>query len=203
MPSYLLNHHLTTPLDIGIGYVAFFGLAAAMIYVLVQIFKQAGGRKPWRLSQAEWLKTLLIFALARITAAVLSVVNQLLSHETTTQNDAAWTSLLTSGKAHPSILILLMVYLIIIAPILEELLFRGILMNLFWPDSFWVPILISATVFGLAHQSNTFSSFLIYFSMGAFFAYLYRSTGNLYTDIIAHMTNNLLAAVTLIMMILH
>ena len=91
---------------------------------------------------------------------------------------------------------------IFLSPIAEELLFRGYLMNAFFkPESFWLPILVSAIFFSLAHASTTIISYLIYMTLGCFLAYTYRRTNNLAASIGLHMLNNLIAMVGMAAMI--
>lgn len=88
---------------------------------------------------------------------------------------------------------------ILLSPVAEELIFRGVLMNLFFKDdAVWPPILLSGVVFTLEHASTTPVSYLIYFFMGAVFAFVYRKTGHLSNVIALHMLNNIVAMAVLL-----
>lgn len=75
------------------------------------------------------------------------------------------------------------------APIVEELLFRGLLQNAlarFIP--FWGAILLSSLVFAAVHGQPYAIPGLM--SLSIAFGYLYHRTGSLRTNIILHMLNN-------------
>ena len=81
---------------------------------------------------------------------------------------------------------------LIIAPIIEELVFRGIF---FFKLRFAFPrviaILISAIVFGIAHFNLVQGVYAAL--LGVVFAFIYDKTGELWTAIIAHMAANTFA----------
>jgi uncharacterized protein len=72
----------------------------------------------------------------------------------------------------------------------EELIFRGILQNLFLKkfNNHHTAIWLSAAIFSAIHFQ--FFGFLPRMLLGAMFGYLYVWTGNLWLPIIAHITNN-------------
>ncbi|MFC0232489.1 lysostaphin resistance A-like protein [Vagococcus entomophilus] len=81
----------------------------------------------------------------------------------------------------------------IAGPIMEELVFRrsiaGIL-SIYSPS--WLAFSISSLLFALAHNDG---HYLIYFSIGFFFCYLYKKTGSIWTSIIAHAGMNFLVSI--------
>ncbi|MFC4291343.1 CPBP family intramembrane glutamic endopeptidase [Sphingorhabdus arenilitoris] len=92
--------------------------------------------------------------------------------------------------------ILLFIMVAILAPVLEEFLFRGLLQNaLKHRMPVYAAIAVSAAIFSLAHV-NWFAAdleFYIFppiFILGAAFGYLYHVTGSLRTCIILHIINN-------------
>ena len=89
---------------------------------------------------------------------------------------------------------------VIWAPIVEELLFRGVFRRFIKNNIFF--IIISGTIFGLLHtvgtETNLFSSIIMsfpYITLGAFFAYIYSKTENICTNMLCHSFQNLLATV--------
>ncbi len=75
------------------------------------------------------------------------------------------------------------------APLTEELLFRGLLQKSLanrMPQ--YAAILIAAAIFGAIHLD--FYAFPALFVMGAVFGYLYYRTGSLRVNILLHMLNN-------------
>lgn len=93
----------------------------------------------------------------------------------------------------------LLYYLLItclLAPISEELVYRGVLMNTFLKDSPWYgDVLLSACVFGYVHVVDGITplAFFTYASGGAILAFLYRKTHSLYYPILLHIMINVAA----------
>jgi membrane protease YdiL (CAAX protease family) len=80
----------------------------------------------------------------------------------------------------------------IAAPVVEELLFRGLLQNaLAKYVPVWGAILLSSFLFALVHVQPYAIPALM--SLSIAFGYLYHRTGSLRTNIILHMANNVLA----------
>jgi membrane protease YdiL (CAAX protease family) len=80
----------------------------------------------------------------------------------------------------------------IIAPVVEELLFRGLLQNaLAKYVPVWGAILLSSFLFALVHLQPYATPGLM--SLSIAFGYLYHLTGSLRTNIMLHMANNVLA----------
>lgn len=80
----------------------------------------------------------------------------------------------------------------IIAPILEELLFRKLFIDYFGKYGKGAAILMSGLLFGLFH--GNFSQFFYAFAMGIILAYVYSYTGKIKYTIAVHMTINFIAS---------
>ncbi len=93
----------------------------------------------------------------------------------------------TAGNA-----VLLFVAVAIVAPIAEELVFRGFLQNsLMQHMPAWGAIGIASIIFGAIHFDPY--AFPVLVLMGAAFGYLYHRTGSMRVNIAAHVLNNALA----------
>lgn len=80
----------------------------------------------------------------------------------------------------------------VVAPLIEELLFRGLLQNaLMHRLPAWAAIILSAFAFALVHMQPLAMPALM--ALGAAFGYIYHKTGSLRMTIILHMINNMLA----------
>ena len=87
----------------------------------------------------------------------------------------------------------LITFTVIMAPIVEELVFRGILMGrVFNPDSI-VGLILSSLLFGLAHMPNSIGVWIVYAGMGFVLGTVYRKCQKLEYCIMAHMINNSIA----------
>lgn len=94
--------------------------------------------------------------------------------------------------------VLYCVNIIFIAPIIEEIAFRGFLMQSLrrFGDSF--ALIVSAVLFGLLHGSPVSISYAI--PMGLVMGYFVLFTGSLHTAMIVHFINNLLAVLLTVAM---
>ncbi|MRH44884.1 CPBP family intramembrane metalloprotease [Aquibacillus halophilus] len=82
----------------------------------------------------------------------------------------------------------------IIAPILEEIIFRKVIFgSIYKRTNFIIAALASALVFGLVHNDNP--HILVYTAMGIVFSFLYVKTKRIIVPIIAHMSINTYAVV--------
>ena len=81
----------------------------------------------------------------------------------------------------------------ILAPIIEEFLFRKLLIDRMYPHGEMAAILTSAALFGLFHQN--FSQFLYTFGIGVVLGYLYCRTGSYIKVTLLHMAFNFIGGV--------
>ena len=99
---------------------------------------------------------------------------------------------LLMGLTSLPISLLFLVIVGLIAPLLEEIIFRGFLFgtlrNSFSP---WRSMVYSSLLFAALHQSLV--AFLPIFFLAMVLAYLYEKTGSLWPSIILHMVNNTVA----------
>lgn len=93
---------------------------------------------------------------------------------------------------------LMFVLVAIIVPIVEEIVFRGVFMKLFFPNQQIIGALIASILFALAHYGTTPLEFITYFIPGAIFGFLaYRYKGIEY-GIVYHMFMNSLAFIVML-----
>ncbi|AXY26164.1 hypothetical protein CL176_09215 [Suicoccus acidiformans] len=89
---------------------------------------------------------------------------------------------------------------IIVAPVLEELIFRKIWMTLFFQkdtrQDHILACLISGVIFGLMHVDYIGLEFVLYSLSGILFAVFYRLSGDIRLPIMVHIMNNFLASLT-------
>lgn len=89
--------------------------------------------------------------------------------------------------------------IVVVAPIAEEVLFRGIML---FPgkklDTTWVRVIISSVLFGLIHSPSDIPSLYTYVGMGVIFSYASKKTQTVEAAIVYHFLNNLLAFIGLL-----
>ncbi|MCI2031089.1 CPBP family intramembrane glutamic endopeptidase [Limosilactobacillus sp.] len=122
---------------------------------------------------------------------ILGILNVLFYHQTETANNR---SLMTILGHNPLVTIVFATSAVVLTPIAEELIFRGVLMNLFFkPNTFWPKVVLSGVVFSAGHISTNIISFLLYCVLGMTLAYVYRKSGDIRNSILLHGLNNLIA----------
>lgn len=87
---------------------------------------------------------------------------------------------------------------ILIAPIGEEFIFRGLFAKYFFPNQntnlkIILYLLFSSSLFSLVHGPDTFLIFILYFSSGLFLGLAFVGKKDLKYPIVLHMINNSLA----------
>lgn len=87
----------------------------------------------------------------------------------------------------------------LLAPILEELLFRGAIQSRLQEAGMhpWLAILSSSLIFGVVHMNP--AQILFAFPLGIIFGWLYYRTGSLLPGIVGHLLNNSIAAANMIL----
>ena len=84
--------------------------------------------------------------------------------------------------------ILIVLYFVIIAPVTEEFLMRGLIMNSLAPVNRKFALIASALLFGIMH--GNFNQMFNGFLLGLIFGYIALKSGSVISSIIAHMTVN-------------
>ena len=91
------------------------------------------------------------------------------------------------------------VMVVIVAPVAEELLFRGLIL---FPgdhlDTTWVRTIISAILFGLIHGPTDVTTAYTYIGMGFIFSYAAKRTRTIEAAIVYHFLNNLLGFIIIV-----
>lgn len=125
---------------------------------------------------------------------ILAQLRVQLTGVTTSENQEAINELTSNLNVT---MVAMVIYGTFLAPVVEELVFRGLILNYFFRKSWWwANIILSGAVFALPHMdtiptnlANTLS-YVIYASMGMVLAYIYKKTGDLKNSIAVHMLNN-------------
>lgn len=140
----------------------------------------------------------LFFLIARVIAIVGTSLITLIYGEDMTANDEALMSI-----DHSNIFVLYFILFVlsigILVPITEELTYRGISTNLlFKKSSFWLPLIITSSIFGLLHTPTNIISFLLYGFIGVVFFLSYYRRKNILDSMLVHIFNNLMGAIFLL-----
>jgi uncharacterized protein len=143
-----------------------------------------------------WLHAIIVVPFLLITAGLLVVVWLIIGARLAPQ----WTSALMSKRGMPDLLQPSAVFTrwqlvfiaVIVAPIVEELVFRGLVLRRFVSSrGFWQGVFASAGIFALLHPQQLLGAFVA----GIVLALLYLASGSLWISMLTHALNN--AAVTI------
>lgn len=171
-------------LALSILYFVVFGL---LILSAGAVTRQYSGQLQLKRLQRRDFKIIIGgYGLIMLLEAVFQVLNQLIYHQDQTQNNSAIKALMGGS---PAAMWMMGISAIFLTPIVEELIFRGALTNLFFKRS-WLKVLLSGLVFGSLHTSSTLPSFLIYVTMGLLLATVYRLSGKIMAAITLHFIIN-------------
>lgn len=167
-------------------------LTIGVVKILVYAVKQQAPqlrRYPW-----EWEKLVYVFVgyFAIIFGLMFVNLTRILitGHITVAQNQQTLQNTFKQGLYG---VVFVGFLAIVVAPLVEELIFRGVVMNYFFKDKgWWWNIGLSATLFGYFHVYSAFNffDFLQYALMGGILAYIYKKTGQIQYAMLTHAFNN-------------
>lgn len=193
MDYYSLNCYLNFVVDLGMMVVVFLIFKNQMI----EQFKEFKNDIKGHLLYGLVIGPALIYAVGILGG----LITLLLGGADTSENQALIESI---TQVQP---ILMMVTTVVFAPILEEMIFRGIVFGWSYELNPRFAHFISAFVFGFVHVMNAVLSGQIsewiqifsYFFMGLALSYLYAKKNNIYVPILSHAMNNLISMILILL----
>lgn len=182
-----------------LSYWAAFGLAICIAY---RRFRYWSGQRLFH--DFKWRDlgiAILAYLVIVLGESLLLRLQQVLYHQQSTANNDAISQIM---KTSPVALVAFVFSAIFLTPFLEELVFRGVITNIFFkPSQTWLKIILSGLIFSTGHLSSNPISFLVYCLMGAVLAATYLWTGKQFNSILVHFLINSLAMTQLLVTILH
>ena len=184
------KYHLDSKLFIAIT-ILFTIIGILIVYGMYR--RQLKSENDWGFNRKphwDWHRLLLSF-IGAILLVLVSIVVQAalgLSTKTTSANQSALDALARqAGDFYKPMIVL-------IAPIFEETIFRGMVFNTFFaketPLNRWVGIVFSGFLFAVLHDSGFTKYIFVYWALGCVLAWIYTQTKDLRYSIIAHMLYN-------------
>ncbi|QIG37189.1 Membrane-bound protease, CAAX family [Ligilactobacillus salivarius] len=157
-----------------------------LIGILFYIVKRLKGESPFKKVTGKNIRFILAAYVVMILAkGILLTLMTKVYHQTTSANDKALNALVTDRTA-----ILMTILVVVLVPITEELLYRGVFTSFFFKNQPFWQVAMSGVIFGLMHSSTNFISALVYVTMGWILAYVYVHTKNLSNSLTLHILNN-------------
>lgn len=174
--------------------VAWLFFSLAYVLAVFCLFKQF---KPRKLAPIKGKMTNDVIV-GFIAFLFIKILYGFISNIQTTQNDAALRQMFSLST---SAMLMMTLMTIFMAPLCEELLFRGLFMQYFFPNSRFLAIFFSGACFGAIHFHNgdDLTVLLLYMSFGWILAYYYKKFDNLLVPITIHFLNNLPAALVILL----
>ena len=154
--------------------------------VIVLLAKRIKSKPPVKHHMKPW-KFPFLFSMCYSIGIICNVVGVILvtlfslASGKTTENTVA--NLTSSANIW-----LLVLYVVIMAPIMEELIFRKVLVDKLHGYGQGIAIFLSGLMFGFFH--GNLNQFLFAFPLGMCFAYVYIRTGKIQITILLHMVTN-------------
>lgn len=179
-------HNQTLAVLLSIIFVVMFLFIIAWAYRVYQRYNQLGtnGKVNGRMVLVGYIALI-------VGMAFFGWLNQQFFHQSETANNELIRQLLDHNRL---ITVVFAISSFTLTPVAEELIFRGILTNLFFKrEALLAKMILSGLVFSAAHTSTTIVSFLLYCFMGMVLTYVYRRSGSLKNSILLHGINNFVA----------
>ena len=133
-----------------------------LIVILFYIVKRVKGESPFKKITGKNVRFILAAYVVMILAkGILLTLMTKVYHQTTSANDKALNALVTDRTA-----ILMTILVVVLVPITEELLYRGVFTSFFFKNQPFWQVAMSGVIFGLMHSSTNFISTLVYVTMG-------------------------------------
>ncbi|MBA3926186.1 CPBP family intramembrane glutamic endopeptidase [Listeria rustica] len=163
-------------------------LAAMLITLVLARWQRIRFFSRARISWKGFLFAAVVMLAAIGISSVVDYLGQNFSSYTNTQNEI----LLEDVYSHASWLLSFM-SIVIIAPFVEEIIFRGFLMQQLFRNRLWLGWIVSSLLFCAAHVPTDFVSFLLYLIPGIALGGILYKTRRLELTIFAHFLNNFIA----------
>lgn len=196
LPKLLLKY-VNGPIVYILTWMIFVGGYVAVTFILFTYLQRRHPERKiiWRPKGKE-INTIIIGFIVMMSAKM--IIGSFITQQTA--NDAAIEKLF---KISVNTSFMMVFMTAIAAPVVEELVFRGFLMDYFFTDQPIFAILLSGFIFGSIHASTNFISWLMYVVMGIILAATYNKEKNLAANISLHFLNNLLPSIVFLLSSLH
>lgn len=169
-------------------YQIIFKIAVAFLIIYLLKKQHVNFFEKIKLTYANWLEIISLSVGVVAIMWAMEWVIMLINPNFNTANEATLDGLIANTGA-----VTIFMTVAIIAPIMEEVMVRGLFIGVFFKEKQWLGLLISSLFFAFLHTPTDITSFIIYFVPGVLLGLLYMKTKWLGTPIIAHMLNNLLS----------
>ena len=197
VPFMMIQFYKGRDQSFSMGYT----LLVLMVYFLIIFYALRMAKKEglltldfsfFNLKSVIWLVLSYLIGIGiNIFAAIIMVLEGQFSG--TTANQTALQELFQSTPV-----ILIVMGALFSAPILEEILFRGLIPKKLFPQHELIGLVVGSILFGFFHGPTNIGSFILYAGMGGVLAWVVHQTKRLEMGILAHMLRNTIAILVMI-----
>ena len=171
-----------------------YGIALPLFYLILRPMPCGkAGKRPMRPRDLLVL-FFIAYALMYLTSLMGTLINLVTDAIFGTSSSAGATEIISASPLYQ-----IVIFAVIIGPIIEELMFRGILLRRLLPFGDGFAILTSALLFGLFH--GNFEQFFYAFAIGLLFGLIVCRTGKLRHTMILHMALNFFGTVPSVLLV--
>ncbi|EUJ24116.1 hypothetical protein PGRAN_05311 [Listeria grandensis FSL F6-0971] len=165
-----------------------FGLTAMLIALIFAKWQRIRFFRWERISWKGFVFAFIVMIAAIGISSVIDYLGQNFTSYTNTQNE-----ILLDDVYSQASWLLSFLSIVIIAPFVEEIIFRGFLMQQLFRNRLWLGWIVSSLLFCAAHVPTDWVSFLLYLIPGIALGGVLYKTRRLELTIFAHFLNNFIA----------
>jgi len=197
----IINDHHFSNIVNGIFSLMWIFLISVIAWFLWNRYYKYSGEKAQKMSWADIGYALGFFLITRLIAIVGTLLISWIHGEESTANDEILMSIANPEGTFAPYYILFLLAVGMLVPIIEELAFRGIGTHLlFKKHTYWLPLIVTSTIFGFMHNPTNVISFLLYGSIGVVFFIAYQRRKNILDSMLVHILHNGIGAALLLVM---
>ncbi|MBC1891886.1 CPBP family intramembrane glutamic endopeptidase [Listeria booriae] len=164
------------------------GLAAMLLTLIIAKFQNIQFFKWTKISWRGFVFAAVVMGIAIALSSLIDYLGQSYTSYTTTQNE-----MLLEDVYKNASWLLSFLSIVIIAPFVEEIIFRGFLMQQLFRNRLWLGWIVSSLLFCAVHVPTDWVSFLLYLIPGIALGGILYKTKRLELTIFAHFLNNFIA----------
>lgn len=193
------NQLLPHPLDSGLLNFLYLSVSAIAILTIFSRFMKKNLLRTMRFPKETCLYALAGLGLYLLASGIINLAIQKLFQDYVNLNDSTIWALLDRS---PFFMVLSTIFL---APVVEEILHRGLVFGSLYAKSPMGAYILSALLFAAIHLPSNFSAYpsgywlvalIQYLPAGLIFAWSYQHSGSIFTPILIHAMNNSLLLIS-------
>ena len=178
------------------GYAWYGNVAQLAIIIFILYLLKRQGVNFFNSSKWSFRQVMITLGLGIASVLVTTVVDNVITivqPQFDTENQLTLVKMFNNSG-----LITMFIMIVILAPIAEEIMTRGIFIGVLFKEKPYLGLIVSSVLFSLLHGPTDVLSFITYVVPGLTLGFIYIKTDRLVTPIIGHMLNNLLGFILLL-----